>query len=161
MVADALQRLRTLTSDLQVTDSVKVNLRASLQQILEEIEREHSIAFSLRDHVGNKARSFLAVGLSRIAREALTNVTKHARASHVDVSIAEINGGVQITIADDGVGFQEDETRNPEHMGLASMRSRAHALGGALRIYPRDGGGTCLEIWAPEPQQRRSSDRAG
>lgn len=152
IVSDALQRLRTLTSDMQADDPPQLDLRYSLEDMLKHIERDYSISFSFEDRVGSP-HSFIAVGLHRIATEALINIAKHAQASHIDVSIAELNGGIQITIADDGIGFEESGVRNAEHMGLSSMRSRAHALGGELRIHSRSGGGTRVEVWVPDPRQ--------
>jgi signal transduction histidine kinase len=133
-------------------------LRASLEEILQSIERDHSVSFSLEDHLLDQPHSLLAVGLHRIAREALVNVTKHAQASHVDVTLTRLNGGIQITIADDGIGFGVGEVRGPEHIGISTMEARAHAMAGELQIHSRVGAGTRVEVWVPDPSQRRTSN---
>jgi PAS domain S-box-containing protein len=153
MVSAALQRLRTLTSDMQVVATTELDLRASIEELLEALEREHSISFSLEDHLDHVPHPLLVRGLDHIAREALINVTKHAQATHIDVSITELNGGVQMAIVDDGVGFEERGVRSAEHMGLSSMRSRAHALGGELQIHTGSGAGTRLEVRIPDPSK--------
>jgi two-component sensor histidine kinase len=151
MVSDALQRLRGLTADLQATESEDLDLRAALEELLQSIEREHSTSFSLDCRPGRPIRPSLALGLYRIAHEALINVTKHARASGIEVSIIGLRGEIRMSIADDGIGFEEANVRSGDHMGLLSMRSRAHSMGGTLTILSRpDGEGTRVEISVPD-----------
>jgi two-component sensor histidine kinase len=152
MVSDALQRLRGLTADMQATDPEDLDLQAALEELLESMEREHSTSFSLDCSPGVSIRPALALGLYRIAQEALTNVTKHARASRVEVSIVGLSGEIRMSIADDGIGFEEANVRSDEHMGLLSMRSRAHSLGGTLDIRSLPGEGTRVEISIPDPR---------
>jgi signal transduction histidine kinase len=73
----------------------------------------------------------------RIVQEALTNVTRHARAHHVTVRIDHGNGnGVTVEVTDDGRGG----TPEPGN-GIVGMRERAAALGGTVEAGPRPGGG--------------------
>ncbi len=77
--------------------------------------------------------------------EALTNVAKHAHASTATVELAATTTCLRMRVSDDGIGF--DPTGRPG-TGLASMRDRADAVGGHLRVDRRPGGGTlvCAEI---------------
>jgi signal transduction histidine kinase len=79
--------------------------------------------------------------ISRIAQEALHNTVKHARASHVDLSLSYDNGEIIIEIRDDGAGF-DPGGEFPGHLGLRSMRERAAKFGGTLRIDSEPGAGT-------------------
>jgi signal transduction histidine kinase len=98
--------------------------------------------------------------LYRIAREALHNVVKHARASRVAVRLA-VEGGppavVRLTVRDDGVGVaagaapRGDRRRAGGGLGLVSMRERAAALGGTLALEGGPGLGTTLTITIPCP----------
>jgi signal transduction histidine kinase len=94
------------------------------------------------------------VALLAIAREALVNVVKHARASRIGVSLDETWGGFQLCVDDDGVGFEESVVRSVEHLGLASIRARCESLGGELRIESRPGRGTRVQIWVPRPPEQ-------
>jgi signal transduction histidine kinase len=158
MVSEALQRLRGLTTDLQATESEDLDLRAALEELLQSIEREHSTSFSLDWRPREPLRPALALGLYRIAHEALINVTKHAHASRVEVGIVELSGEIRMSIADDGIGFDEANARSDDHMGLLSMRSRAHSLGGTLGIRSRPGQGTRVEISVPDLRNGVSSN---
>ncbi len=80
----------------------------------------------------------------RIVQEALTNVTRHARAEHVTVRL-EYSDGVNIEVLDDGVG-SSTEAGN----GIVGMRERAGALGGSVVAGPRRGGGFRVAAHLPD-----------
>jgi signal transduction histidine kinase len=83
----------------------------------------------------------------QLTREALSNVVRHAGASHAWVRLARNGSGAVLTIEDDGVGFN---TRGRSAgSGLRNMRDRAVALGGELKISSRKGKGTLLRFTLP------------
>jgi signal transduction histidine kinase len=88
-----------------------------------------------------------------IAREALTNVRKHAHAHRIDIDMRRVRGEVVLTISDDGVGFEADVlSRGPErwpHFGLAGMRERAESVGGRVAWRSHPGEGTEVELHVP------------
>jgi len=78
-----------------------------------------------------------------LARELLRNAGKHARAEHVGVTVALEEDTVRLDVVDDGVGLAEDrlpEALGSGHIGLASSRERAEAIGGSFRVGPRGDG---------------------
>ena len=83
----------------------------------------------------------------RIIQEALANVRKHARACQVLISLSSHNGGLCVTIADDGLGFEIHPERG--HYGLLTMRERAESVGGGLTVTSCLGEGTQIEMWLP------------
>ncbi len=84
--------------------------------------------------------------LVHIAREAVTNAVKHARASTVEV-VLEHAGHWRLTVRDDGRGF--DEAPAEEGFGLHSMHQSARSLGGVVRVGSASGGGTTVEAELP------------
>jgi signal transduction histidine kinase len=80
-------------------------------------------------------------------REALSNVARHADATRVDIEVV-VDGGVRLTVTDDGVGPPHDST--PRGKGLSNMAARAEALGGTLDIRAGENGGTVLEWRVPK-----------
>jgi signal transduction histidine kinase len=77
----------------------------------------------------------------RIVQEALTNVLRHADAAHVRVRVARGDQAVLVEVTDDGAGAAANGAGGGSGSGLAGMRERAAALGGALEAGPGDGGG--------------------
>ncbi len=87
--------------------------------------------------------------LLSIAREALSNIARHARASRASIVVASDAGAVRLTIADNGVGFDVVRPRGPGHQGLNNMRSRAAAIGGSLEVESQPGRGTRIIVELP------------
>jgi two-component system nitrate/nitrite sensor histidine kinase NarX len=72
--------------------------------------------------------------LLQIAREALSNVVRHARANHARVSVSESGGELTLSVLDDGEGFATDAADPAGHYGLSIMRERSERLGGRIEI---------------------------
>jgi signal transduction histidine kinase len=86
--------------------------------------------------------------LVRIAQEALTNVAKHATASRVNIALSRQGSGIQLTISDDGEGFDPaglDRAGSP-HWGLLTMTERAEAVGGHCHLESEPGTGTRVVV---------------
>ncbi|MCB0252415.1 MAG: GAF domain-containing protein [Anaerolineae bacterium] len=91
----------------------------------------------------------VALHLLRITQEALTNVRRHANASHAWVNIARQNGSLELTVADDGRGFENDSSFDRQHVGMASMRERVRSLDGQLTVATSPGQGTRVTARVP------------
>ncbi len=89
--------------------------------------------------------------LLRIIQEALSNVRKHARAKSAQVGFSVSESMLQITIRDDGQGFDPVAVANPpgEGFGLQTMRERAEGLGGCLQVASQPGQGTQVVAQVP------------
>jgi len=92
--------------------------------------------------------------LYRITQEALTNVAKHAKASHVSVVVDKREGEARLIVEDDGRGFDMHEAtargRRERRLGLSGMRERAALAGGTLEVESSaDRGGTTIYVRLP------------
>lgn len=92
-----------------------------------------------------------ATALFRIFQEALTNISKHARASRVLVKLIHSNRGVRLDITDNGKGIAAADRMKPKSFGIRGMMERAIALGGDLSISAAKGGGSVVSIKIPLP----------
>jgi len=90
------------------------------------------------------------LALFRIVQEALTNAAKHSGGTVIDITVASQDGGLRVTVEDDGRGFSEPVGARRARrggFGLPTMRERVEALGGALRIeFPGRGTRVVVEI---------------
>ncbi|CAG0944792.1 two-component system, NarL family, sensor histidine kinase YdfH [Anaerolineae bacterium] len=85
----------------------------------------------------------------RIVSEGLTNIARHAQASHAWLKAASADGCVVIHLRDDGIGFDSSDAANKSgHYGLLGMRERARLAGGSLAVESAPGAGTtvCLRL---------------
>ncbi|WP_106402741.1 sensor histidine kinase [Actinocorallia populi] len=93
------------------------------------------------------------VALLRVAQSALANTVRHARAANAEVSLGYPGGRVALDVVDDGAGFDADLPPEPGPdgggFGLAAMRARLDALGGALTVTSAPGRGTALAARIP------------
>lgn len=88
--------------------------------------------------------------LYRVAQEALHNVVKHAAARHVEVRLVRTDDGVEVTIADDGQGFDVATARkSPGGLGLLSINERVRLAGGTLSVVTEVGKGTQIRVRLP------------
>ncbi len=83
----------------------------------------------------------------RAAQEALANAGRHARAANVKVSLDAVGPKLELTVRDDGSGF--DTNQRASGMGLRNMRERAAEYGGEFEIDSMPGGGTTVRFWVP------------
>ena len=87
--------------------------------------------------------------IARVAQEALSNVARHARAARVDVTLDTIDGRVELTVKDDGSGFEPGEAPRRRGMGLMNVAARAAEVGGAVDVVSAAGGGTTIRFSVP------------
>ena len=90
-----------------------------------------------------------AIALFRIAQESLTNVARHAQATHIDISVLKDGDDYVLKVRDNGKGFDVHQ-RKLDSFGVVGMRERALMLGGELNIESRPGQGTSIEVRIPQ-----------
>jgi signal transduction histidine kinase len=87
--------------------------------------------------------------LFRVLQEALQNATKYSGVRVFHVNLREIPDGLELTVSDDGIGFDEDEEFSRRGLGLISMRERLQMVHGVLDIRTHPGGGTTISARVP------------
>ena len=127
----------------------------TLTQALEQLGKDVPGAGSLEIQVsadgltGDELPAAVALGLYRIAQQAIANVARHAGARHATIRLARELGRVRLRVEDDGTGF--DPAAVPSgRFGLVGMSERARLLGGALMLESSPGGGTVVEVTIPQ-----------
>lgn len=164
---EAIERLNhlvgTLNSGIALKRRIIEDLRPSslnnlgLVATLEILAREYADRSGLGVHVALapvqlKASSELAI--YRVVQEAITNVTKYAQAGNVWIDMVVRDSGVEVSVRDDGVGFDTRQRPKSAH-GLLGMRFRVEAEGGRLDISSVPGKGTRILALLPlsQPQE--------
>lgn len=89
------------------------------------------------------------VEILHILQETLTNVRKHARASIVDIYLTQQDGHLDLTVEDNGVGFDPSVVETSTGNGLRNMRERAHSLGASLEYQTGESGGMRVALSIP------------
>jgi signal transduction histidine kinase len=146
-VDGAVQSVRRISSELRPGVLDRLGLVAGLEWLLHEFGRRSRLEIDLTARgVEEPVSEEVSTALFRITQEALTNIVRHARASHVRAELEEREGRLTLTIADDGAGFDPRTAENAPSLGLLGIRERAARLGGEVRVQSAPGSGTMLAV---------------
>lgn len=88
----------------------------------------------------------LKVPIFRIFQEALTNITRHAKASRVDVTLIQKDNILELKVTDNGIGIPPERINDPNCFGLLGIREKAASIGGVATIERQEEGGTCVSF---------------
>jgi two-component system, NarL family, sensor histidine kinase DegS len=169
-----LERMRTVTDDLyqDVRESISElrtrvserGLPATVREYIDAYEDRHGITVSLQgEGIPRGLPALVAFQLLRIIQEALANVRKHASARNAWITFNKADGNrLEMIIGDDGRGFDPDavSAAAPKSFGLASMRERAEALDGELKLESQPGHGTRVMVAIPL-NGKKGANRSG
>lgn len=97
-----------------------------------------------------------ALGLYRIAQEAVSNALRHAHCSRIDIVLRSANDTVMLEVTDDGRGFGRADFDSDERLGIPTMRYRAARAGGTIEFHSQPGGGATVRVVIPRPGGRGS-----
>ena len=145
MANSAMTELLTLARALRPTALDDLGLKAALAALVEEIRRTTEIDASFESEgdfseVGEETQ----LVAYRVAQEALSNVQQHSGAEHVRVRLLRTHTGLEMTVSDDGHGFEFDAEESG--LGVPGMRERALLVGGELEIESRPPVGTRIRL---------------
>jgi signal transduction histidine kinase len=98
-----------------------------------------------------------ALCVFRIVQEGLRNIARHADATRAEVNLQSMDNGLELTIRDDGVGFDPANCRGKGSLGHASMRQRINLVRGSIDIKSSSGRGTTIRAWVPVKELENES----
>jgi signal transduction histidine kinase len=153
-IDQTIESVRRLSRDLSPLILEDLGLLAALQWMVNEFTKHHQIQVSLdlpdTDHLLSDQAQIITY---RIFQETLTNIVKHAQASHVSIAIQKDDGMLSFKVEDDGKGFdfKHLEVRNitEKGLGLTTIKERVQMLGGSLDIWSQKGEGTRITFKIP------------
>jgi signal transduction histidine kinase len=119
-----------------------------LSQLAGELTGREGARLTLQVDSGLELREDRRQALLRIVREAITNGLRHGHATEVALELSS-HDGVRLAVRDNGAGFVPGGPRRGGSFGLTTMKERAQALGGDLRVESRPGEGTMVEVLLP------------
>jgi PAS domain S-box-containing protein len=146
----AIQQVRQIATELRPPELEDQGLYTAVEWHARDFERRTRIACrvmlpsDLCEPVGPAA-----IALFRIFQEAMTNILRHAQASHVWVCIARRGDAILLRVRDDGIGIPAGQVRSTRSIGLTGMRERAAIAKGRLVVGAMRGGGTLVSARIP------------
>ena len=150
---DAMEtQLRRLSHELRPTILDDLGLLPALQFLAEGVAARTGLDIRVDSTIEGRLAPHVETALYRIMQEGMTNITKHAAATHVHLQLWHEGGRVHSLLRDDGAGFavaQVVDRTGPRGLGLLGIQERLEALGGTLQITSAPGQGTTLQITLP------------
>jgi signal transduction histidine kinase len=146
LAREAMDELRAVVFELRPASLEAEGLASVLRKHVDVLRRVSGRPIELS--IGDPPRlpGATAAQVFRIAQEALQNALRHAEADRIDVRLEAANGGLLLSVADDGRGFDPMGPVRGRRLGLTSMEERAAELGGTLEIASEAGEGTRVRL---------------
>ena len=156
MINGTVDSVRRICEDLRPGMLDDLGLEAALSNYAKRFTKQYGIACDLTlDRDDYDLDEPLSTAIFRIVQESLTNIARHARASHAMVSLHEDGEDLVLAIADDGCGLPAELTGERKTYGLLGMRERVDMLGGRMAIDSAAGRGTHIEVSIPRRREGR------
>jgi signal transduction histidine kinase len=155
-LADELARtVHDLAVQLRPTALDDLGLNAALNQLLAGWSARTGVEvdFVCAREGAERLPAEVETTIYRLVQEALTNVTRHARAGRVGVVIGRHGGQATLAVEDDGVGFDPEAAAESGRLGLIGMRERAALVGGSVEVESAPGRGTTILARFPVPER--------
>lgn len=147
MTDETLEKLRTIAHDLRPPVLDTVGLNAALDGLCKSFAHRTRISVVYNGMDRSKLSNTIDICLYRILQEGLANCAKHGHATRVEVELKQTDQAIQLSILDNGRGFDPDATSENQvdpGIGLIDMKERLEPFGGSLDIHSEPGTGTLL-----------------
>ena len=150
LVDNTIQTVQKVTSELRPGLLDDLGLVPAVEWLAQEFESQTNIPCKIQLHCEMvNIDPDCSTAIFRISQEALTNVSRHAKATRVEINLKEENDALVLKIKDNGKGIEPDEVFAPSSLGLMGMRERVRPFGGELKISGTPTKGTILTVTLP------------
>jgi two-component system NarL family sensor kinase len=153
LLDEAVMEVRRISHNLSTGMVMSFGLVPALQELCSSIDNSRLIqcrllAYGMNERLDQQTE----IELYRMVQEVFSNILKHAKAKQVTVQLNRVADSLNITIEDDGIGFDITEKRRSGGLGLKNIEARAARLNGTYHIDSKPGRGTISIIEIPITQ---------
>ena len=143
LIDQTIQKMRSIIRELRPEILDHLGLSAAIEWQVQEFQTRTGVECAFASEFDDAHLDLdRATAVFRILQEALTNVTRHAQATQVDISLKERDRNILLEIHDNGRGITESDLANQKSFGIVGMRERALAFDGEVNVEKAPGGGT-------------------
>ena len=150
-VDNVVRSVRTIINDLRPA-VLDLGLQCAVEWQVQQFRQRSGVSCTLSvegGEIDGVLDEEAATSVFRIVQESLTNVSRHAYATHVDIRLRRTYDSLVLEISDDGVGSYPGNMRKPRSFGLIGIRERVYTMGGEFRVVTAPGKGTTLTVTIP------------
>lgn len=151
VASHTLNEVRDLSVRLRPRVLDDLGLAAALERLAYDWQERYKIPIDVLIQLDERLSGEVETALYRIVQETLTNITRHAQATSVSITVEKRGGIVRAIVEDNGIGFNTSANYGERHLGLLGMRERAELLNGTLVVESSPQNGTSVFIEIPLP----------
>jgi len=145
-IDDSLQELRGIARNLMPETLLKYGLKAALEDYCSTLKYKDTNIVLQYYSTDDIEQQNVKLTLYRIIQELINNALKHAKATEILVQFIHDNGKIDITVEDDGIGFDMQKSNTKNGMGLTNLENRVNYLNGKIDIRSVINEGTSVNI---------------
>lgn len=149
LVGNTIRSVQQITSQLRPEIIEDLGLEAAIDWYSKDYATRYGIEVLLNVENDIPISNEKALTLFRIMQESLTNIARHAGATHIEISIQKSQDNIEFVITDNGKGISDGEIHSKKSFGIMSMNERAQILGGTFEIGRGEALGTKIRICCP------------
>jgi len=153
ILANTAEKFRALFIDLRPAELGMLGLPSVLRELFSHYTKSYPLNIKFRENLASVTiKDNMAIALYRIIQEAFNNIVKHAKAKNVKIDLLLKEGEINLTIEDDGIGFDAEaffEDTNVDKLGLRGMRERVDLLNGKFLLQSKSRNGTKINVTFP------------
>jgi PAS domain S-box-containing protein len=146
LLEEAIRATRGISFELTPGVLEDFGLETAVKELVKRIPRP---PIRLQSHIPRNLPKPLQIAVYRIVQELLNNTMKHANAGEVFIYLEKEDNHLHLSVEDDGIGFNSEQTNDVKGIGLSSIRSRVELLNGQFQLQSRPGHGTIVTIQLP------------
>jgi two-component system, NarL family, sensor histidine kinase UhpB len=150
LVDSAIQTVRKITTELRPGILDNLGIAPALEWQAEDFEKRTGIKCNFSASLTEMQMDRnISTTLYRITQESLTNIIRHAKATHVSIELNVTDHEIILKIKDNGIGFSLDDLKKPSSFGILGMKERVLSIGGSVSVEGAKGKGTTVIVKAP------------
>jgi NarL family two-component system sensor histidine kinase LiaS len=147
LVSDVIQELTFLVQEIYPIALQEKGLATIMREYIFEWENRNDITVQFSSRYDRRLPLEVEQALYRVTQETLANIARHSHAQRVDMSLVYNEDAVQLSVSDDGCGF--DVNKKSHGMGLRSIRERISSIRGTVQVQSAPGHGTRMLVQVP------------
>ncbi|HAH24034.1 MAG TPA: hypothetical protein DCL77_09810 [Prolixibacteraceae bacterium] len=149
LVRETIITVQRLTEKLRPKIIDDLGIEAAMEWYTDDFARRNGIKVILHIDSGITISPDASLTIFRIMQESLTNISRYAKASLIDIELHKTEEGIGFKIMDNGIGISESQIKSKKSFGLIGMKERSASLGGSFDIYRGNENGTIIKINLP------------
>jgi PAS domain S-box-containing protein len=149
LVSNTIKTVQEITFQLRPKIIDDLGLEAGIEWYTTEFSERNGIEIKLNLDSDIKFSPDVSLVIFRIMQESLTNVSRHANATQIDIHLFKEGDSIKFVLRDNGIGISDSQLQSKTSFGIIGMRERAKSVGGIINISKTSNGGTSLTLRLP------------